>query len=154
MKTPAWQLKTPLNAIIFDCDGTLSTIEGIDELAKNNGVDDAVLSLTAQAMGATGMNPELYQKRLDLVYPSEEQVLALGQHYIATQVPDAHPVIQLLKRLNKTVYLVSAGLYPAVKIFGRMLNIPQENIFAVDVLFDALILQSGVVLRLFVLFLF
>ena len=42
MKAPTWQLDHPINAIVFDCDGTLSIIEGIDELARNNGVGDAV----------------------------------------------------------------------------------------------------------------
>ncbi|RDI39049.1 HAD family hydrolase [Aquicella lusitana] len=138
MKTPSWQLQTPVNAVVFDCDGTLSTIEGIDELAKNNGVSSTVAHLTAEAMGKAGINPELYQRRLDLVRPRQEQVIALGHHYFANQVPDADTVVQLLKRLNKAVYLVSAGLYPAVKIFGELLQIPRENIFAVDIQFDAL----------------
>lgn len=132
-----WQLQTPINAIIFDCDGTLSTIEGIDELAENNGVSTIVKSLTADAMGKSGINPELYQKRLDLVQPSHEQVRTLGQQYFTHQVPDVDNVIQIFKRLNKTVYLVSAGLYPAVSIFGELLKIPQKNIYAVDIHFDS-----------------
>src|SRR5437016_3271945 len=85
--TPRWQLQTPISAIIFDCDGTLSAIEGIDELAKNTGVSEAVQSLTAEAMGKSGLNPGLYQKRLDLTYPNREQVTALGYQYYAHKVP-------------------------------------------------------------------
>lgn len=131
-----WQLDSPIDAVVFDCDGTLSTIEGIDELARENGVGKEVTKLTAEAMGTLGMNPELYQKRLALVQPRLEQVHALGKEYFSHQVPDVHAVIQLFKRFNKSIYLVSAGLHPALKIFGRMLTIPQKNIFSVDIQFD------------------
>jgi phosphoserine phosphatase len=136
MASPSWQLSNPISAIIFDCDGTLSAIEGIDFLAKNNGVGEAVKSLTAQAMGKTGINPDLYQQRLDLVFPRREQVYALGHQYFAHRVPDISDVINLFKRLNKSVYLVSAGVNPAVKMFGEMLQIPPENVYAVDLRFD------------------
>lgn len=136
MTTPSWQLCNPVSAIVFDCDSTLSSIEGIDFLAKNNGVGDAVKSLTTEAMGNSGLNPDLYQQRLDLVIPRREQVYALGHQYFAHRVPDIGDVINLFKRLNKAVYLVSAGVNPAVKIFGEMLQIPVENVFAVDLRFD------------------
>jgi len=131
-----WQLHSPIDTIIFDCDGTLATIEGIDELAKHKGVGNEVASLTAKAMGQSGLNPDLYQKRLALVDPKKTQVYSLGHQYFANQTPDANAVIQLLKRLGKTIYLVSAGLYPAVKIFGELLQIPEQNIYAVDIQFD------------------
>lgn len=136
MKSPNWQLQNPIQAIIFDCDGTLSTVEGIDELAKVNGVSQAVKTLTTIAMSQSGINPDLYQKRLDLVYPNQDQVLALGHQYFTNQVPDVADVIRVLQRLNKNLYVVSAGLFPAVKIFGQLLQIPHENIFAVDIQFD------------------
>lgn len=136
MAANSWQLNKPISAIVFDCDGTLSSIEGIDFLAKNNGVGEAVKSLTSAAMGQTGLNPVLYQERLDLVFPRREQVYALGHQYFAHRVPDICDVINLFKRLNKSVYLVSAGVNPAVKMFGEMLQIPPENVFAVDLRFD------------------
>lgn len=137
MSTSSWQPKQPMDAIIFDCDGTLSTIEGIDELAKNNGVYDKVKAMTATAMGKTGINPELYQERLLLTKPTRKQVIELGQKYFLHQAPDAYDVIQIFKKLNKTIYLISAGLFPAVAIFGEALKIPAENIYAVDIQFDA-----------------
>src|SRR3990167_5333020 len=137
MSVPKWQLQTPVSAFIFDCDGTLSTIEGIDILAQNRGISDKVSALTAEAMGKSGLNPEVYQKRLDLVFPQQKEVLALGHQYFKHQVHDVKNIIQLLTRLNKTIYLISAGLYPAIKIFGQLLEIPSENIFAVNIHFDA-----------------
>ncbi len=137
MSMPTWQLQTPIDAIVFDCDGTLSAIEGIDELAKNSGVADTVRNLTAMAMGKMGMNVELYQQRLDLVRPTQQQVLALGKEYFVHQTPDVMEVIGLLKRLGKAIYVVSAGLYPAVEIFAELLKIPAKNVFAVKIKFDS-----------------
>jgi len=137
MKTLSWQLKIPADAIIFDCDGTLSAIEGIDELAKKNHVADVVTEMTAAAMGKLGMNIDLYEKRLNLVLPSKKSLQELGQEYFDHQVEDIYQVIQVLKRLNKAIYIVSAGLSLPVKKFGEMLQIPEQNIFAVDIQFDA-----------------
>lgn len=136
MTAPSWQLSLPVSAIIFDCDSTLSSIEGIDFLAKNNGVGDAVRSLTSEAMSKTGLNPALYEERLDLIFPRREQVHALGHQYFAHRMPDIKEIITLFKRLNKSMYLVSAGVNPAVKIFGEMLQIPKENVYAVNLRFD------------------
>jgi phosphoserine phosphatase len=137
MPTPNWQLKTPVSAIAFDCDGTLSALEGIDALAEQNGTSDNVKSLTEEAMGKSGLNAAIYQKRLSLVNPTQQQVTALGEQYFAQQVPDAHNVIRILKQLNKSIYLISAGLYPAVLHFGKSLDIPPPHIFAVDIQFDS-----------------
>jgi phosphoserine phosphatase len=135
--TSSWILKHPINTLIFDCDGTLTKLEGIDELAKKNSVSEQVTQLTAKAMGETGLNQSIYEKRLNLVRPSEAQVQALGNDYFTHQVSDVSSVITLLKRLNKTIYIISAGLYPSVQRFGELLQIPDTNIFAVDIQFDS-----------------
>ena len=83
MTSPSWQLDNPISAIVFDCDSTLSSIDGIDFLAKNNGVGEAVKLLTRDAMGSMGLSPAIYQQRLDLVIPRREQVYALGHQYFA-----------------------------------------------------------------------
>src|SRR5438034_1098141 len=117
MLTPTWQLQNPISEVLFDCDGTLSSIEGIDTLAAMNGVGKQVQSLTELAMGKTGINPVLYEERLDLVKPSLEQVIMVGKKYFENQAPHASEVIALLRKLNKSVYILSAGLQPAVDIF-------------------------------------
>ncbi len=136
MNNAAWQLQTPIEAFIFDCDGTLSSLEGIDELAKNRGVAPAVSALTAKAMGTTGINPELYQERLKLVNPTREAVMALGENYLRTLAPEAEKVIKVLHKLGKSIYIVSAGLYPAVAYLGQALGLPRDHVFAVNVDFN------------------
>jgi phosphoserine phosphatase len=137
MSVKSLALKSPITAVIFDCDGTLSAIEGIDELAKNNNTSALVQRLTEEAMGQSGMTIDLYKKRLDLAQPTKEDILQLGNDYIIHRVPDIDEIIRLLQRLNKTIYIVSAGLLPAVTIFGKFLNIPSKNIYAVDIQFDS-----------------
>lgn len=138
MNKQDWQLKIPLDAILFDCDGTLTSIEGIDELALLAGPEksQAVQAMTAEAMGATGINPDLYQQRLALVCPTMTQMDTLAESYFTHCTPDAKLVISLLQQLGKSIYVLSAGLTPAVSSFATRLHIPLQNIFAVNVEFD------------------
>ena len=131
-----WQLKKSIDAVVFDCDGTLSAIEGIDELAALNGVGEEVKQLTAIAMGESGINELLYKQRLSLVRPTRNQVMAVAQQYFKNRTTDIVGIIKLLQRLGKSVYIVSAGLHPAVANFGALLHVPAANIFAVDIFFD------------------
>lgn len=134
--TSSWQLVEPVSAIIFDCDGTLSTIEGIDYLAEQNSQGPAVKTLTEQAMGKTGLTRELYQQRLNLVKPTQSQIAALGQAYFQQRVQDVAAVLQTLQRQHKSIYIVSAGIMQAVSDFASLLKVPRENVYAVSLSFD------------------
>jgi len=123
-------------AILFDCDGTLSQIEGIVELARWKGVEKAVAELTEKAMGQIGMCPDIYRQRLALVKPSQHDLIRLGQTYYQTRAEDIDETINILAAKNFSVYVVSAGMNPSVKIFAEQLNIPNQNVFAVDLSFD------------------
>ena len=136
MKPFPLQPEQPFSAILFDCDGTLSAIEGIDELAHINQVGRIVQAFTQQAMSQTGMSLGLYEKRLALVKPTKTQVEALGHLYIKHQAPDIAAVISLFNRLKKPAYVISAGLLPSILPLGDFLGIPPSNIFAVDIYFD------------------
>ncbi|MCP4474112.1 MAG: HAD-IB family phosphatase [Gammaproteobacteria bacterium] len=125
-----------IDAMVFDCDGTLTRLEGIDELARMNGVSAEVASLTEAAMSDGKFNEAIYQQRLLLTKPTAAQVDQLGQSYFDDRVPDLEAVLALMQRLGKEVYIVSAGLKQAVDIFADKLNIKRENIFAVAAEFD------------------
>lgn len=131
-----WQPSTPIDAITFDCDGTLSHIEGIDVLANQNGVGEAVHQLTLQAMNETGITRELYKQRISLVKPNRHQLIELGKLYYDERANDLLQVLDIFKHLNKEIFVISAGLNPAVKIFASLLDIVENNVFAVDVKFD------------------
>ena len=111
--------KKPLDTIIFDCDGTLSQIEGIDYLAEINNAKEAVAVLTEQAMSKTGLSSSLYEARLNLVKPTVTQISMLAQIYTDNVSPHAEKVIHILKKLGKEIYIFSAGVNPAVKLFGK-----------------------------------
>jgi phosphoserine phosphatase len=137
MDQALWQLSQPMDAIIFDCDGTLSRIEGIDFLAEKAGVGKEVCLLTERAMAVTGITPELFFERMDLVKPTLHQLVELGQCYFENRIHDAATVVEAFLSAGKSVYVISAGLNPSVKIFAALLQIPEENVYAVDVSFDA-----------------
>ena len=129
-------LITPINAISFDCDSTLSSIEGIDVLAHENNVGNDVAKLTAIAMNDAGLSPKLYQDRLDLVKPTLSQLLNLATQYRETKTKDLDITLAILKILEKAIFIISAGNNPAIKGFGKQLAIPEKNIYAVDIIFN------------------
>lgn len=132
----SWQLQQPLDAVIFDCDGTLSYLEGIDELAVQNGVGDSVKAITSDAMSHSGVTSSIYKERLNLVKPTRKQVEAMGQAYFERRVPDVQSVIAVLQQLGKKVFVISAGIQLAVDIFAEKLGVPAAQVYAVSITFD------------------
>lgn len=128
-----WTLNTPIDSFFFDCDGTLSLIEGINELASMNGVAEQVHQITERCMGKTGMTLHDYSQRLAYVKPTCKQIEELANSYIDHLAPGARELIQLLHFLHKKIYIISAGIKMAVIPLAHALEIPSENVLAVDV---------------------
>ncbi len=124
-------------AILFDCDSTLSTIEGIDVLAEQAGVVDQVVPLTTAAMEGRLKLEEAYAARLDLIKPDASVIDRLGQQYIDTQVAGAAQAVAALEALGWDVHVVSGGIRQAVLAIARHLGVPEDRVHAVDLLFDA-----------------
>jgi phosphoserine phosphatase len=124
--------------VFFDCDSTLSGIEGIDELARKKGKFDTVKGLTDAAMEGEVHLQSVYDRRLDLLAPTRAEIRALEQEYRRSLVPDARQVIQALQAVGRELYIVSGGLQAAVQPFGEWLGIPGPNIWAVDVRYNRL----------------
>ena len=123
----------PYAAVVFDCDSTLSAMEGIEELARDNA---EVARLTNEAMEGRIALEEVFGRRLALVRPSQADVHRIGQAYVERLVPGTRALVRALQSLEKRVYVLSGGLLPAVAWLARALAIPAENVFAVDVTFD------------------
>src|SRR3990167_90680 len=130
-------LLKPIDAVVFDCDGTLSKIEDITDLAEMNDVGEVVAKLTEEAMATTGISPELYAKRLNMIHPSKKQIALMADHYYQERVTGVESLLACLLQLNKVIYVVSAGIAEAVKAFAARLQITEANVFAVEVYFDA-----------------
>jgi len=129
---------TTYDLIFFDCDSTLSTIEGIDELAKLKGKEGRVGLLTNKAMDGELDLSEVYGKRLKAIRPTRAQLKAVEQRYWETMVEDAQDVITALHFLDKHVFIISGGLIDAVKGFGRRLGVDPSRIRAVELEYNEL----------------
>lgn len=124
--------------IFFDCDSTLSSIEGIDELAKLKGKEWRVSLLTQKAMDGDLDLREVYGKRLQAIRPTRGQLKAIEERYWETIVPDALEVVAALRFLNKQVFIISGGLAEPVRGFGKRLGVPPEHIRAVELEYNEL----------------
>lgn len=120
--------------VIFDCDSTLSSIEGIEELATGHRAE--VERLTTMAMQGQIPLEEVYGRRLDLIRPSKKDLERVGKLYIAKLVDGAIDLVRGLLEQRIGVYILSGGLLPAVRMVGLHLGVPEPNIAAVDLWFD------------------
>ena len=124
--------------IFFDCDSTLSTIEGIDELARLKGVEDRIVALTNAAMNGLIPLQEVYAERLRLLRPTRADMHAIEQAYKRTLVPDARETIAALHKLGRCCFIVSGGLADAVMGFAEWLGIARKNVHAVGLSYNQL----------------
>lgn len=130
-------LSPPYERIVFDCDSTLSAIEGIDELcAFQPALREQVEALTRSAMAGEVPLERVYGKRLDLVRPRQLDVMKVGSLYIQKAVPGARELIAGLRSLNKEVLVISGGLHLAVVAFATWLGLRDQQVFAVKISFD------------------
>jgi phosphoserine phosphatase len=124
--------------VIFDCDSTLTKVEGIDILAESTGKGWRVGVLTRAAMDGQVDLEAVYDKRLRALKPTRAQVRAIRQVYKQNIVEDATAVIALLQQLGHKVYIISGGLAEPVTEFGLFLGVPRRHIRAVGVDYDEL----------------
>jgi phosphoserine phosphatase len=131
-----------MDLVLFDCDSTLSRIEGIDELARLKTMDEAtaaeIARLTRLAMEGVMPLETVYAARLALLQPSRSDLQAVTARYRGTVVDDARAVIAALHALGRPVYILSGGLFEAVADFGAWLGVPRSHILAVGVYFNQL----------------
>jgi phosphoserine phosphatase len=129
---------TSFDLIFFDCDSTLSTIEGIDELAKLKGKETRVSILTDKAMNGELDLSQVYGKRLKAIRPTLGQLKAVEERYAQTIVEDAAELIACLQFLGKEVFIISGGLVDAVRGFGRKLGVEPDHVRAVELEYNEL----------------
>jgi phosphoserine phosphatase len=129
---------TSFDLIFFDCDSTLSAIEGIDELARFKGKEWRVGVLTEKAMNGDLDLAEVYGKRLQAIRPTRGQLKAIEERYWETIVPDTEAVIAALRFLGKQIFVVSGGLAEPVRGFAKRLGVPPENVRAVELEYNEL----------------
>ncbi len=120
--------------VLFDCDSTLSTVEGIDEMARE--YRDQIVPLTEMAMRGEVTLESVYGRRLAIIRPSRDEVERVGRLYVATLLPGAVETVQALHDAGVAVHIISGGLRPAVLHAARALGVPDAQVHAVDLYFD------------------
>jgi len=120
--------------VVFDCDSTLSAIEGIEYISA--GHREEIAALTRLAMeGATPLE-SVYGRRLDLVRPDRSTIERLTAAYVAALSPDARGVVAALRAAGTIVRVLSGGLLPAVRGLAAELGLDACDVAAVDIRFD------------------
>lgn len=120
--------------VIFDCDSTLSALEGVDELGRLVGAD--IRQLTSLAMSGAVPLEVVYARRLEEIRPTRRAVEMLGLRYIGALVPGAEEVVRKLTDAGVVVQILSGGLAPAVKMLAHRIGVPDARSAAVDITFD------------------
>ncbi len=128
----------PYEHVFFDCDSTLTAVEGIDVLADTVGKRHRVEVLTKAAMDGALDLEEVYAKRLRTLRPTRQQILDIRRSYKRHIVEDAAHVVTALQSLGHKVYIISGGLAEPVEEFGISLGIPRDRIRAVGITYNEL----------------
>ncbi|MEZ4516871.1 MAG: HAD-IB family phosphatase [Chloroflexota bacterium] len=126
------------NHVFFDCDSTLTSVEGIDILAETAGKKWRVEQLTQAAMDGALPLEDVYAKRLQAVKPTRSQVQDIRRAYKRHVVEDASRVITALQAMGHHVYVISGGLAEPVEEFAVYLGIPRERVRAVGITYNEL----------------
>ncbi len=136
--TPVFDMPPPYDVVVFDCDSTLSDLEGIDHLARALTADEAavIAVLTDEAMSGGKSLEQVYGLRLDRIRPDRAALEGLGTTYIDALLPSAREVVDALGFLGKEVHIVSGGLFPGVLRLGAELGLAPGRIHAVGIELD------------------
>ncbi len=122
--------------ICFDCDSTLSKIEGIDELGRSANKFDELVALTNAAMNGELALEAVYGKRLDLIKPDKARMDWLADLYIAEIVDGVEEIFSTLLTRGKEVHIISGGIRQAILPLAAKLGLPEHHVHAVDVRFN------------------
>lgn len=124
------------NLIFFDCDSTLSTIEGIDELARHRGTEvfAQVEALTNQAMNGEVPVEEVFGRRMDMIHPDQALCDTVAKQYVETQTDGALELVNQLKKAGWHPVILSGGFAPLIQPLAEKLGI--KDVEAVPLYLD------------------
>ena len=120
----------------IDCDSTLSTIEGIDELARARGneVFERVVALTHEAMNGSVPISEVFSRRMEMIRPDRVLCDQIAELYVATVVPGVLKMIRELKADGWLPVILSGGFAPLIQPLASVLGI--AHVEAVPIYFN------------------
>ncbi len=124
--------------VIFDCDATLATVEGIDELAEDHPERDSVAEMTDAAMRGDVPLDQVYERRLEMLRPDRGAVNEIHRRYRRSATSGALDTVRSLQALGHHVSVVSGGLAAPVREFAAFLGIDVSDVHAVETRHDEL----------------
>ena len=131
-------LTLPKAKLLFlDCDSTLSSIEGIDELARlsDPAIYAEVVALTNAAMNGDVPLNEVFGKRMDIIRPDKSMADEVARLYIEHLVPGAREFISEAISLGWIPVILSGGFEPLIRPLADHLGI--RHVEAVPLYFMA-----------------
>ena len=122
--------------IFFDCDSTLSAIEGIDELARARGPEifQQVVDLTNAAMNGEIPLQEVFPRRMEIIRPDKALCESVARQYMETIVVGVRETLQTLREDGWTIVIISGGFAPLIKPLAETLGV--EFVEAVPLFLD------------------
>jgi len=122
--------------LFIDCDSTLSSIEGIDELARFRGpaVFDEVVALTNAAMNGEVALDEVFPRRMEIIRPDRAACDFVAARYVETITPGAAGLVAELKREGWLPVILSGGFLPLIQPLAVSLGI--DHVEAVPLYLD------------------
>ena len=114
-----------MKLIVFDCDSTLSAIEGIDELARVRGPETftEIESLTNAAMNGEVPIDEIFARRLEIIQPDLTTCEEVGQLYIEHIEPTAVDTLEKLRAAGWNIVIVSGGFTQVIEPLAAHMGI-------------------------------
>ena len=111
--------------LLLDCDSTLSSIEGVDELGRLRGtaIFKAVEDLTNAAMNGGTPMEDIFAQRLNMIKPTLAELQAIGEKYIATVEPTAVETLEKLRAAGWKIAIVSGGFTQAIMPWAKFLGV-------------------------------
>ena len=125
------------DAVCFDVDSTVITVEAIDEFAAFAGKKAEVAELTAKAMGGSVFFQDALAARLKIINPTSALLTNFLKEHPFEFTPGIRDVIKRLQKRGTSVYLVSGGFTQMIFPVADVLSIPRSQVYANTILFGA-----------------
>lgn len=124
------------DSVVFDVDSTLTTIEGLDFLAKLKGKEAEISKITKASMGGLMSMREAMKIKMDAIAPSYSDLVKMGDQYIKNITPGAKETIKILKDNSINVWILTGNFQPAVGMLADFLDINPNNVITNQIFFN------------------
>lgn len=126
-----------IDKIYFDFDSTLIKAESLDLLGLRRGVGEKVAAMTKRSMNGEVPFADIFIEKMQLIAPTKNDLDLVAQECIGLIVEGAVKTMELLRALDKQVYILSANFHPMILPVARKLGLDEKNIIANEIFFDS-----------------